>query len=486
MSIHRSRRTHTDLSSDVPEKPGGRHSKAVFSGTPDERKVEWVPTALLQPYPNNPRTHSPAQIRQIAQSIRKFGWTVPILIDQSGRVIAGHARLEAARLLGFDRVPVISLEHLTEAQIRAYIIADNKLAENAGWNQQLLATELQFLSNLDLDLDLTITGFEAAEIDLLIQGLDSIGASTVDDEIPPIDLSIQAVTGVGDFWKLGDHRLLCADATRQASCRHLLGRKKAHMVFIDPPYNVPIDGNVCGSGSIKHREFPMAFGEMTDAQFIAFLKMVLGNLVAFSTDGSIHFICMDWRHLFELLGAARGAYSELKNLCVWNKDNGGLGSLYRSKHELVFVFKQGTAPHINNVELGRFGRNRTNVWDYPGVNSLHQGRLDDLAMHPTVKPIALVADAIRDCSRRDGIVLDCFGGSGTTLIAAHKTGRRGYLIELDPLYVDLIVKRYEQLTSEAAVLATSGSTFMQIQSERASGNAPAQEIAAELGGNSVG
>ena len=220
-------------------------------------EIELRPIDSLKPYARNPRTHSPAQIRQIAQSIRKFGWTVPVLIDQGGRVIAGHARIEAARLLGLDRVPVISLEHLTEAQIRTYIIADNKLAENAGWNQQPLATELQFLSTLDLDLDLTITGFEAAEIDLLIQGLDSIGASTVDDQIPPIDLSIPAVTGVGDFWKLGDHRLLCGDATIQASCRHLLGRKKAQMVFIDPPYNVPIDGNVCGSGSIKHREFPI-------------------------------------------------------------------------------------------------------------------------------------------------------------------------------------------------------------------------------------
>ena len=259
------------------------------------------------------------------------------------------------------------------------------------------------------------------------------------------------------------------------------------MVFTDPPYNVRIDGNVCRRGRIRHREFAMAAGEMSASEFTTFLQSAFRHLSNHSAAGSIHFVCMDWRHLSELLAAGGQVYTELKNLCIWNKDNGGLGSLYRSKHELVFVFKQGTAPHINNVELGRFGRNRTNVWDYPGVNSLHQGRLDDLAMHPTVKPVALVADAMRDCSRRDGIVLDCFGGSGTTLIAAHKTGRRGYLIELDPLYVDLIVKRYEQLTGEAAVLATSGSTFMQIQSERASGNAPAQEIAAELeGGNGVG
>ena len=445
-------------------------------------KLELRLIASLKPYTRNPRTHSDRQLGQIADSIRQFGFTNPVLIDADGRVIAGHGRIEAAKLLGMEQVPTIRLDQMSEAQKRAYVLADNKLAENAGWDRELLALELQYLTKLELDFDVTVTGFETAEIDLLIGELD-VG-KTVDqaDEVPAVESSSAAVSRLGDLWRLGKHRLLCADATRAESFDRLLNGVRAQMVFTDPPYNVPIDGNVCGSGAISHREFAMAAGEMSAAQFTDFLTTSFRHLAAHSADGSLHFICMDWRHISELLAAGHEAYTELKNLCVWNKDNGGLGSLYRSKHELVFVFKHGTATHINNVELGRFGRNRTNVWDYPGVNSLHQGRLDDLAMHPTVKPVALVADAIRDCSRRDGIVLDCFGGSGTTLIAANKTCRRGYLIELDPLYVDVSIRRYQQLTGEAAVHADSGSTFIQIQTERASGNVPAQEIAAELGG----
>jgi DNA modification methylase len=464
------------------DKQGKRGNTSRLRDERDERRVEWIRVVSLQPHPNNLRTHSSAQIRQIAQSIRKFGWTVPVLIDRSGRVIAGHARLEAARLLGIERVPTIRLERLTEVQTRAYIIADNKLAENAGWNQQLLAAELQFLSNLDIDFDLTVTGFEAAEIDLLIQGPDSSGTSGVDDEIPPIDELTPIVTRYGDLWIARSHRLLCADATKVISFRQLMGRKKAQMVFSDPPYNVQIDGNVCGSGSIRHREFLMASGEMSEIEFSAFLKTTLGNLALFSIDGSIHFICMDWRHLFELLGAARNVYSEIKNLCIWVKDNGGMGSLYRSKHELVLVLKNGTAAHINNVELGRFGRNRTNVWTYQKGNSLSEGGRDELAMHPTVKPVAMVADAILDCSKRGGVILDSFGGSGTTLIAAEKTGRRAAIMELDPAYVDVTIRRFQKLTGEKATHAETGLTFDEMQTARAPASAAQIEEPKRAGG----
>ena len=333
----------------------------------------------------------------------------------------------------------------------------------------MLALELQYLSELDLDFDLTITGFETAEIDVLIQGLDTSAPSGEADEIPEIDESVPPTSRIGDLWMLGRHRLLCADATKAESFERLLQGQKAQMVFIDPPYNVPINGNVCGSGSIKHREFAMAAGEMSEAEFSDFLKIIFGHLVSYSVPGSIHFVCMDWRHILELLSAGRTEYTELKNLCVWNKDNGGMGSLYRSKHELIFVFKNGSEPHINNIELGRHGRYRTNVWDYAGINSLREGRLDELAMHPTVKPVALVADANMDCSERDGIVLDCFGGSGTTLIAAEKTGRRGYLIEVDPSYVDVTIKRFEKLTGEEAVHAETGLSFAEIQHGRLDG-----------------
>jgi 16S rRNA G966 N2-methylase RsmD len=253
--------------------------------------------------------------------------------------------------------------------------------------------------------------------------------------------------------------VLCGDATDPQAFAALLGSERAQLVFIDPPYNVPIGGHVCGLGSIQHAEFAMASGEMSEVEFTRFLQTVFGHLVAHSADGSIHFVCMDWRHVYELLTAARGLYAEQKNLCIWNKDNGGMGSLYRSKHELVFVFKAGSGPHVNNVELGKHGRYRTNVWDYAGVNGLKAGRLEELALHPTVKPVALVADALLDCSSRGGLVLDCFLGSGTTLIAAEKTGRRAAGMELDPTYVDTALRRWQEFTGQEPVHAVSGRTF---------------------------
>jgi DNA modification methylase len=431
-------------------------------------KIEILPLASLKPYAKNPRTHSAKQIRQIADIIRLFGFTNPILIDDDGGVIAGHGRIRAAELLGIAQLPTIRLADMTEAQKRAYILADNKLAENARWDQDLLALELAYISELDIDFDLTLTGFDTADIDILLEDPDVHGPGDEADDVPEVNDSQPTVTQPGDLWLLGKHRLLCADATKADSFNRLLAGERAQLVFVDPPYNVSINGHVSGLGAIKHREFMMASGEMSEAQFTGFLKTVLEHLIAQSLEGSIHFICMDWRHCFELLSAGRITYSELKNLCVWNKDNGGMGSLYRSKHELIFVFKNGSEPHINNVELGIHGRNRTNVWDYSGVNSLRHGRLDELAMHPTVKPVALVADAILDCSKRGGIVLDCFGGSGTTLIAAEKTGRLGCVMELDPAYVDVTLRRFQTLTGVSAIHAETHRTFSDTERARIS------------------
>jgi DNA modification methylase len=427
--------------------------------------IEVLPIDSLRLNARNPRTHSVAQIRQIADSIKQFGFTNPILVDADHGVIAGHGRILAAKLLGILEVPTIRIDHLTAAQKRAYVIADNRLAENAGWDRELLALELQYLSEMDLDFESTITGFEIPEIDLLLQEINLAENSDDGNRILEIDESASPVSQLGDHWIMGVHHLLCADATQAQSFEQLLGTQKAQMVFIDPPYNVPIDGHVCGLGAIKHREFLMASGEMSEAEYIDFLKTVFGLLTRFSIDGSIHYVCIDWRHCYELTSAGRECY-ELKNLCVWNKDNGGMGSLYRSKHELIFVYKNGHSSHINNIELGRHGRNRTNIWEYPGVNSLREGRMDDLAMHPTVKPVALVADAILDCSKRGGIILDCFAGSGTTLIAAEQTGRLGYIMEIDPRYVDVIVRRYEQTSGNEAIHAPTRATFAQVQSER--------------------
>ena len=422
--------------------------------------------ASLKPYPRNPRTHSKKQIRQIADSIREFGFTNPILVDRDGRIIAGHGRVEAAKLLGMESVPTICLDELSETQIRAYIIADNKLAENAGWDEELLAIELESISSLDLDFDLTLTGFETAEIDILIQGTVPSPEDSEADAIPEIDPAVPPVSRVGDLWRLGSHRLFCGDAMKSDSFETLMANQKAQMIFIDPPYNVPIDGHVCGLGSVQHENFKMASGEMTEEEFTDFLRIVFRHLADFSSDGSIHFVCMDWRHVFEITTAARAISSETKNLCVWNKDNGGMGSLYRSKHELVFVFKNGNASHINNVQLGSYGRNRTNVWDYPGVNSLRESRLEELQRHPTTKPVTLVADTILDCSNRDGIVLDCFAGSGTTLIAGEKTGRKAFAMEIESKYVDTAILRWQEYTGKQAIHSETGKSFGELQAER--------------------
>lgn len=415
------------------------------------------PIASLRPYERNARKHSKKQIRQIARSIEAFGFANPLLIDRDGMVVAGHGRLEAAKLLGLAEVPTLRLDHLSPEQVRAYVIADNRLAEQSGWDQELLSLELGELVALDLDIQLT--GFDTAEVDAMLSPM-------LDDEEVAIepDPAQPVVSRVGDLWQLGPHRLLCGDSTVPASYAQLLGDERAQLVFTDPPYNVPIAGNV--STGDRHGEFVMASGEMSRAEFTAFLASVFANLVAHCTDGSIHFVCMDWRHLGELLGAAEGRY-ELKNLCVWNKANAGMGSLYRSKHELVFVFKAGTGAHINNVELGKHGRHRSNVWNYAGATSPHKSRSQRLAMHPTVKPVVMIADAIKDCSHRNALVLDPFGGSGSTLMAAHDTGRRAALLELDPRYVDVAVRRYLRVGG-TAVLAGSGQTWAEVVVERQS------------------
>lgn len=430
-----------------------------------DMRIALRPVRSLKPRPGNPRLHSRAQLRQIARSIQEFGFNSPVLIDKDGVIVAGHGRVEAAKLLGMTKVPTIRLDHMSEAQLRAYQLADNRLAERAGWDKELLAKEFEFLTGVDLDFDITTTGFATGEIDLLLEQPEDAKVDEA-DEIPAADAKSASVTRVGDLWHLGEHRLLCGDATDSLALAKLAGRRRAQAVFVDPPYNVAINGHVCGSGSIQHREFAMASGEMSPEQFTAFLAEVLGLLMRYCVDGAILFVCMDWRHTWELTSAARAVGLELKNIIVWRKDNAGMGSMYRSQHELVFVLKSGQRSHINNVELGRFGRHRTNVWEYPGVNSLRKNRRHDLEMHPTVKPVALVADAICDCSNRGGIVLDCFGGSGTTLVAAHKTGRRGYLMEIDPAYVDVTIRRFEKLTGIEAVLVETGQTFAVVAAER--------------------
>jgi DNA modification methylase len=374
--------------------------------------------------------------------------------------------VEAAKSLGMAEVPTIRLDQMTEEQIRAYVIADNKLAENAGWDEATLADELQYLLTLDnLDFDVTITGFEIAEIDVLLEGAKQVSAP--EDELPSIDTSHEAITRPGDLWQLGKHRVHCGNSLHDSSYQMLMGSRRAAVVFTDPPYNVRIDGHVCGNGAVKHREFAMASGEMSESEFLTFLNNSLRLLAQFSAASSVHYLCIDWRHLGEMLAAGRQNYDEFLNLCVWVKDNGGMGSFYRSQHELVLVFRKGKT-HRNNIQLGQYGRYRTNVWQYPGIHTLskqgEEGNL--LALHPTVKPVTMVADAILDCTARGEIVLDAFLGSGTTLMAAERVGRVCCGIEIDPLYVDVAIRRWQKYTGEKAILSETGKTFDVIEQEQ--------------------
>jgi DNA modification methylase len=439
-----------------------------------QMSIEYRPIEELKPDPANPRLHSRKQIRQIAKSIETFGFNVPVLVDAELNVIAGHGRILAASALGMAQLPIVCLDHLTPAQIRAFMIADNRLTENANWDDRLLAEQLRDLSLSGLDFDIEVTGFEMGEIDLRIASLEETPAAGCDPaDILPEGSAGPPVSKLGDLWLLGPHRVLCGNALDPDAFTTLMGAERAATVFSDAPYNLQIDGYASGLGAVHHRPFPMASGEMSKAEFTAFLGQALRNLAAFSADGSLHYICMDWRHLDELLAAGREAYGELKNVCVWIKHNAGMGSLYRSQHELVLVFKQRGGAHRNNVQLGRFGRNRSNVWHYPGANSFArcgaEGNL--LALHPTVKPVAMVADAILDGSARGDIVLDAFLGSGTTVIAAERTGRRCCALELDPGYVDTAIRRWQRLTGDKARHAATGRYFDDLAREAEDANA---------------
>lgn len=439
--------------------------------------IEMLPPGQLKASARNARTHSKKQIRQIARSIERFGFTNPVLIDEGDQIIAGHGRVAAALQLGLRQVPVLRLSHLSALDKRAYVLADNRLAEKAGWDREVLALELGELCELLTD-EINVTGFETGEIDLLLSDLDD--APDPADGVPAASSAV-LVTRTGDLWQLGPHRLICGDARHREVYARLMAGQRAEMVFTDPPYNVPIDGHVLGRGA-RHREFAFASGEMSSAEFTAFLTQALRPAAAHSVEGSIHYVCMDWRHVAELIAAGTSVYTELKNICVWVKTNAGQGSFYRSQHEFVAVFKNGSAPHLNTFELGQHGRTRTNVWTYAGVNTFRAGRRDELAMHPTVKPVALVADAMKDCSRRKGLVLDPFMGSGTTMMAGEKVGGRVFGIECDPAYVDVAIRRWQAFTGKDAVLDATGHTFEEVAAARAGAATP--DLAGENGNTS--
>jgi len=423
--------------------------------------VIYLAITELRPNPKNARTHSPHQTRQIAASIKEFGFLNPILIDRTNTIVAGHGRVAGAKLLGIDQVPTIRVENLTQDQIRAFALAENRIAEKAGWDDSILEIELQHLINIGGDFDVTVTGFEIPEIDIIIG--EARDRQPDKDDLVELNSADQAVTHFGDIWQMGKHRILCGDSLTDASFRTLMAARRADLVFVDPPYNIIIDGNVSGHGQVHHSEFAMASGEMNEVEFVAFLTTSLRLLARYSASESTHYICMDWRHMGELLAVGKQIYDELLNLCVWVKNNGGLGSFYRSRHELVFVFRNGKGRHRNNIQLGKFGRNRTNVWEYPGICTFSRSEEGNLLpLHPTLKPVALVADAVLDTSARGDVVLDAFLGSGTTLIAAERVGRICFGIEIDPRYVDVAIRRWQQHSGDRAVHLASGKSFDEI------------------------
>ena len=438
----------------------------VFAGNRDRMHTSRIallyePIDSLKPDPKNARKHSKKQTRQIARSVDTFGFNNPVLIDAERNIIAGHARVEAAKQLGLTEVPAVRLP-LTGAAAKAYALADNKLALNATWDMNLLGDTFRELDTLKLDFGLGATGFEIAEIDSLME--ETAPKTDSADEIPAPQPG-PAIAKPGDLWFLGPHRVHCASATEESAYQVLMGEERAAAIFADPPYNVRIDGHASGLGAIHHREFAMASGEMDERTYTDFLAKTCNLLVRYSADGSLHYICMDWRHLRELLEAAR-VYSELKNICVWAKDGPGMGSFYRSQHEFILVCKNGRAPHRNNVQLGKHGRNRSNLWNYPCARSFSrasdEGNL--MGLHPTVKPVRLVADALLDSTARGDIVLDAFLGSGTTLIAAERVRRRCYALEIDPLYLDTSIRRWQSYTGDSATHAATGQSFDEISS----------------------
>ena len=425
-------------------------------------RVDLLPLEAIRLPRRDLRRHSKKQIGKLKKSIEVNGFITPIVVNGRNEIIAGVARYITAKELGLPHIPCIRVSHLSEEQLRAFRLFDNRIAEDASWDEDELARELMELS--ELGIDLAMTGLEIPEIDLVIETRLAKPHETARNELP--ELEKQAVTRPGDIWQLGNHFIACGDALDARLLTRLMNSSCVRVLFTDPPYNVAIDGHVSGLGKASHREFAMAAGEMSEEEFFDFLVGFLEASGEFLIDGALIYVFMDWRHLEPLLAAGRSQHFRLFNICVWAKTNAGMGSFYRSQHELVVVFKKGDAPHLNNIELGRHGRYRTNVWSYAGMNSFNADREEALRWHPTVKPVEMIADALLDCTAHGDIVLDPFLGSGSTLIAAEDVGRICYGVEIDPLYVDLAIRRWEDFTDGNAIHGETGLTFREMENRR--------------------
>jgi hypothetical protein len=421
--------------------------------------IEYVSTEAIKPSPHRTKKSSAQQIDCVGACLARFGMTLPLVVNQHDRLIAGHAVWMAAKKIGMQEVPIVRRGDLSEDEARALALALNKLAEMSSWDEEVLQIELPYLLSIESSLDFSMhdIGFLTAEVDRIV-GLPP-GANP-EEPLPKITPDTEAISCLGDMWHLGHHRLLCGDATQEASYLQIMGAERAQLVLSDPPYNRR-GRDISTRG--EHGTFVEGSGEMSSAEFTQFLSTTFKFFARYSADGALALTFMDWRHMREMLDAGESAFAELKCLIVWGKDVPALGSLWKSQHELIFAWKNGTAPHINNVELGRHGRNRGNLWLYPGANS---SRDPALKWHPTPKNVDLLVEAMLDCSHRNGIVLDGFLGSGATLVAAEQCGRRCYGIELNPHYVDQIIRRWEALTGQQAIHAATGLTFAALAEQR--------------------
>lgn len=436
---------------------------AISTNQP-ELQIRQVPVTSLRPPARTARKYPAKHLARVGASIQQRGFIVPIIVDDAMGIVCGMARYLVAKEIKLPTVPVIAIGHLTSDQLRAFRIADNKLAEGGEWDLPELAIELSDLMLSD-DIEIDLTGFSTVEIDSIVLGSEKPGSVSESEEVEEPD-ETPAISRVGDVYLIGKHRLVCGDAREPSVYKRLMGGELARCIFADFPYNVNISNNVSGLGRVKHDEFVMASGEMSRSEFIRFLSDVMAQLVAFSMPGSIHFGCMDWRHQLEMMQAGETTYAALKNLLVWVKNNAALGTFYRSQHELIYAWKSGKAAHLNNFGLGESGRYRTNVLEYPGCNTFRKGRKEDLEAHSTVKPTALVADLIRDVTNPGDIVLDPCVGSGTTILAAERTGRRARCIELDPKYVDVAIRRCAARLRLDAIHEETGLTFEALALER--------------------
>jgi len=436
----------------------------------EKHQLSYVALSALKPYERNPRKHPKKQLHQLKASIQKFGFNSVVVVDENYMILAGHGRYLVAKDLEIQEVPVIRIDHLTEKEKTAYVIADNKLGLNSEWDMDMLQAELKLLT--DADFEIETTGYTTGEVDIIF---DSFGTPAIDraDKVVEPDTSVPATSRRGDVWQLGSHRVLCGDATCPADYDQLLQGRAVRLTATDAPYNLEVGG--CVSTTEKYREFKNGSGEMTSAQFTEFLGKV-GQLAAqHSVDGAIGAFFMDWRHIRELMDAMREPYGELKQLCVWAKPQAGMGTFYRQQHELILIFKKGDAPNVNNFELGQNGRYRSNLWQYPNPNRSGKNQDPAIAGHPTPKPVALVADCIRDLSHHGEVILDPFLGSGTTIIAAERTGRHAYGLEIDPLYVDALVRRWQNFTGLKGTLQATGQTFDEVVAERTAQNGGGHE-----------